>query len=121
MMESWEKLLPEQFRGCVVMPVRFEHHRDTIANAEKIIGFDAAGERCFSCHTFLLTEEGFDADEFPVLIDIYFERVALWRMPHGMWVRSKSYCDRLDRCSRELKTLPPELAASAWGFTQPSL
>lgn len=113
MQKLWEQLLPTEYRTRVVTPVRFEHHRDSIANAEKIIGFDAMGERCFTCHAYTLTEEGFDADEFPLLIDVYYERVAAWRLQHGIWVRSKSYCDRLDRCNRRLTRLPPEFVSSA--------
>ena len=113
-MELWERLLPEEFRNAAVVPVTFEHHRDEGTNSVKIVGYDAEGGRCFSCHSFVLSEEGFDVDEFPLLIDVYYERVAAWRLQYGAWVRSKSYCDRLDRCNPRLTTLPPELAPSVW-------
>lgn len=114
MLKLWEKLLPTEYLTQVATPVKFEHHRDSMANAEKIIGFDEMGERCFVSHAFTLTEEGFDADEFPLLIKVYYERVSAWRLQYGMWVRSKSYCDRLDHCNPKLTTLPLEFMTSTW-------
>lgn len=114
MQKLWEQLLPLEYRTQVVTPVRFEHHCDPMANAKKIIGFDEMGERCFVCHAFTLTDEGFDADEFPLLIDVYYERVSAWRLQYGVWVRSKSYCDRLDHCPPKLTTLPLEFITSTW-------
>ena len=116
-MELWKKLLPDGFHNHVLVPATFEYHCDPSANADKITGFDAAGERCFSCHSFVLTEQGFDADEFPVLVDIYYECVAAWRLQHGAWIRSKRFCDRLDSCNRQMTTLPLELTASVWEAT----
>ena len=114
MMTLWKELLPDEYRDRLIVPQSFEYHRDVSAGAEKIIGFDAEGERCFSYHCFVLSEERFDADEFPLTIDTYYERAAAWRLLHGMWIRSKSFCDRLDRCNKRMTTLPIEISASAW-------
>ncbi|HQR60444.1 MAG TPA: hypothetical protein PLH03_03660 [Methylophilaceae bacterium] len=59
-----------------------------------------------------MTEEGFDADEFSVLIDVYYERVVAWRLRQGRWITIKSFFDRLDRCNGRLTTLPVELTDS---------
>jgi len=83
MVGAWKEQLPDEYRDQVVNPVVFEYHAEPSANAEKIIGFDSAGAKCFECHGFVLTEEGFDADEFPILIDVYYERAFAWRLCHG--------------------------------------
>jgi len=110
MVELWKKLLPHEYRTRIVRPIAFEHHTEPSANADKIIGFDGHGSRCFYYHSFLLTEEGFDVDELPILVDVYYERVIAWRLRRGRWMMIKSYSDRLDRCNKRLTTLPVELA-----------
>lgn len=112
MMPEWEALLPHEFSSLVVRPVAFEHHAEPSANAEKIIGLDRHGDRCFYCHSFMVTEEGFDVDEFPILIDVYYERVVAWKLRDGAWVRIKTVSDRLDRCTGRLKTLPAEIVVT---------
>jgi hypothetical protein len=107
--ELWEKQLPGEYRNHVVRPVAFERHTEPSANAERIIGFDSSGTRCFDCHSFVLTEEGFDADEFPIRFDVYYERVVAWRLNYGQWIRIKSFSDQLDRCNKQFTTLPVEL------------
>jgi hypothetical protein len=107
--ELWEEQLPGEYRNRVVRPITFEHHTELSANAVKVIGFDSCGAKCFDCHSFVLTEEGFDADEFPIRFNVYYERVIAWRLCHGQWIRIKSFADRLDQCNKHLTTLPVEL------------
>lgn len=111
--EFWEKMLPDEYRNRVIRPIAFECHTEPSANAVRIIGFDSRGVKCFDYHSFVLTDEGFDADEFPILIDVYYEHAFAWRLCHGQWIRIKSYSDRLDRCNRQLTTLPVELTEVA--------
>jgi hypothetical protein len=106
--DQWKKMLPREYRNRVISPATFERHTEPSANAERIIGFDSSGTRCFYFHSFLLTEEGFDVDEFPILIDVYYESVIAWRLRQGHWIRIKSFSDRLDRCNKHLTTLPVE-------------
>jgi hypothetical protein len=110
MSDTWMEQLPTEFTARVVAPVRFEYHVDSSAHAERIIGFDANNNKCYSLHAFMLIEEGFDIEEMPIRIETYYERVVAWSLQDGQWLRIKSYSDRLDRCSRKLTTLPPELA-----------
>jgi hypothetical protein len=112
MNELWEEHLPGEYRSRVVTPVAFEQHTEQPANAVRIVGFDAQGSKCFDFHSFVLTDEGFDADEFPIQFDVYYERVFAWRLSDGQWVRVKSYADRLDSCNKRLTTLPVELTAT---------
>lgn len=107
--ELWENQLPDEYRNRVVKPVAFERHLEPSANVVRIIGRDSCGEKCFDFHSFVLVDEGFDADEFPIRIEVYYERVSAWRMHHGQWVRIKNYSDKMDRCNRRLITLPAEL------------
>lgn len=109
MTDLWKNQLPGEYLNHVVRPAVFEQHTEPSANAVKVIGLDARGTRCFTCHSFILTEEGFDADEFPIRFDVYYERVIAWRLLHGQWLRIKSFADRLDRCTTPLTTLPAEL------------
>jgi hypothetical protein len=110
--DLWDKQLPGEYRYRVVSPITFERHAEPSANAVRIIGFDSSGAKCFDCHSFVLTEEGFDADEFPIRFDVYYERVISWRLHHGKWIKLKAFSDRLDRCNRQLTTLPIELTES---------
>jgi hypothetical protein len=110
MNEPWNILLPSQYRNRVIPPLTFEHHAEPVLRADKIIGFDDGGKRCFYYHSFLLTEEGFDIDEFPILIEAYYEVVIAWRHQKGHWIKVKSYSNKLDRCNKSLTTLPVELS-----------
>jgi hypothetical protein len=109
MLDLWKKQLPGEYLNRIIRPIAFEHHTEPSANAERVIGFDSSGNRCFDYHSFVLTEEGFDADEFPIRFDVYYERVVAWRLRHGQWIRIKCFADRLDRCNKQLTTLPMEL------------
>jgi len=105
----WEKLLPGEYSFRVMKPLVFERHTEPSANAEKTIGFDEYGTKCFYCHSFLMTEEGFDIDEFPIQIETYFERVVAWRLSGGGRVKIKTYSDQMDKCNKRMVTLPAEL------------
>jgi len=113
MTEYWHSLLPQEYQDSVVQPQVFERHVEPSVRAEKIIGRDANGEQCFYFHSFVLSEEGFDVDEFPIQIDLYYERVVAWRLLQGNWVRLKSFSDRIDQCNKQMTTLPAEVTDSA--------
>ena len=110
MFDTWQSHLPKEYRGRVREPIFFESHMDPLANAVKFIGFDAHARRCFYYQSFVLTEEGFDVDEFPILINVYYERVIAWRLSQGDWITLKSFTSQLDRCNKHLTTLPVEVA-----------
>ena len=111
--DSWEKQLPGEYRYRVIKPITFERYSEPSANAVRVIGYDLSGAKCFDCHSFVLTEEGFDADEFPIRFDVYYECVMAWRLRHGQWIKLKSYSDQLDRCNRHLTKMPIEFTESA--------
>jgi hypothetical protein len=110
-MDFWEKLLPDEYRNSVIPPIFFESHMDPTANAVKYIGFDSHARRCFYLQSFVMTEEGFDVDEFPILIDVYYERVVAWKLNQGGWIKVKSFTDQLDRCNKHVTTLPVEMTS----------
>jgi hypothetical protein len=112
MIEHWKAFLPQEYSKLAIKPIAFERNTESSVSADKIIGFDAQGNGCFYYHSYTLTEEGFDIDEFPILIDVYFERVVAWRIAGGQWIRVKSYSDKLDRCNKQLITMPMELMDS---------
>jgi hypothetical protein len=106
---QWNADLPGDYHRQAIAPVSFERHVDTFAHASKELGFDDAGERCFYRHEFTLTEDRFDAEEFPVEVGVYWERVIAWRLVSGLWLKLKIWADRLDRCPRRFVTQAPEL------------
>ncbi len=109
MSEPWMKLLPDKYRDSIIKPVAFEHHHEPSVQADKIIGYDVIGARCFYLHSFVLSEEGFDAEEFPIEKMVYFEQVVAWKAKHGRWIKLKRYSDKLEGCNKKVITLPPEI------------
>lgn len=105
----WITELPKTYMERVILPVSIEHHVEESAQAEKILGLDEAGKRCFYYHAFTLTDERFDIDEMPVQVEMYREKVIAWRLRNGMWLRLKTFVEQLDRCNKRVTTLPPEL------------
>lgn len=112
MIEQLYAYLPQTEQPRVIAAQRFERHDEPSLQATKILGFDATGAKCFYYHTFVLSEEGFDSDEFPLRIDVYYERVIAWRLKEGGWLKTTTVSDQLDVCTPRFKTQPPEWVAS---------
>jgi hypothetical protein len=106
---QWNADLPDDYHEHTIAPVSFERHVDAFAHASKDVGFDQAGKRCFYRHEFTVTEERFDAEEFPLVIGVYWERVSAWRLAGGQWLRLKTWADRLDQCPKRFFTQAPEI------------
>jgi hypothetical protein len=104
---------PEKYRNLVVAPIRIEHHIDASAQASKTLGFDRQGLRCYYRHAFTLTEERFDAEEFPVQVNVYRETVLAWRLGNGKWLKVKEWADRLDHCSNRIFVQEPVVTEEA--------
>ncbi len=77
MSKQWDEYLPREYRRQTVTPAYFEHHVDESAKAERTLGFDESGKRCFYRHRFSLTEERFDSEEFPIEVALYRDRACL--------------------------------------------
>ncbi|BBA37331.1 hypothetical protein sS8_5414 [Methylocaldum marinum] len=105
----WNAELPEDYSGQAVVPVTIQRRVDDFAHASKEVGFDDLGARCFYRHEFTLTEDRFDADEFPIEVGVYWERVIAWRLTGGKWLKLKVWSDRLDHCPRRYIKQAPEL------------
>jgi hypothetical protein len=95
--------IPQQYREKVVPPVRVESHVDHSAQASKSHGFDRDGRRCYYRHAFTLSEQRFDADEFPLEVDVYEEQVLAWRLTDGSWLKLKVASDQLDHCRKRIR------------------
>jgi hypothetical protein len=109
--ELWRALIPNGYYYLAVKPVHFEQQEEASVRAKKIIGFDINHHQCFYMHTFTLSEERFDIDEFPMLLDVYQEHVLAWRLLDGQWIKIKSYSDQLDHYDTNFTYLPPEILA----------
>lgn len=105
--------LPDEYHTRIVPAVRSECHVDVSAHAIKMLGYDGDGARCFYQHAYTLTEQRFDADEFPLEVGVYEERVLGWRLRGGGWLKLKVWADRLDHCRKRVVTLPPEIVDEA--------
>ena len=105
--------LPDEFATYVVLPVRTVRHDDPSAHSSKVLGYDGDDRRCFYQHAFTLTEQRFDADEFPVEVSVYQERVLGWRLHDGNWLRLKVWADQLDHCRKRVFASPPEVIDEA--------
>jgi hypothetical protein len=108
MMDMWTSVIPENHHQLAIRPLSFKRYVEPSLNAEKVIGLDSNGHHCFYLHTFTMSEERFDVDEFPILVDVYYECVVAWRQTSGQWMKVKSYSDTLDSCNHHLKVMPME-------------
>jgi hypothetical protein len=111
MTNTWDQKLPDEFRGSVVEPVHYTQLSDEQTQAWKIWGVDQSGARCFYEHEFTVSEDRFDADEFPILVDVFWERVTAWRLRSGQWVKLRKWTEQMDRCPRRYITEPVEIVA----------
>lgn len=108
---DWDDHLPDHYRNQVISPVEYESRQDTASQSRKTWGFDLRGGRCFYQHEFTLSEERFDADEFPIRVDVFWERVTAWRLKSGEWVRSRRWSDSLDHCPKRVVSDPAEIVS----------
>ena len=108
MSEPWCDKFPDDYRDAVIKPVEYEWHADGPAQSRRVWGFDLGGRRCFYQHEFTLSEDRFDAEEFPIWVDIFWERVTAWRLRSGRWLKQRTWSDRLDRCPRRYVSEPFE-------------
>lgn len=112
MIEQLNAYLPQTEQQRVIAAQRFERHDEPSLQATKIHGYAADGAKCFYYHSFVLSEEGFDIDEFPLRIDVYYERVMAWRLKDGGWLKTTTVSDQLDACQPRFHTRPAEWVAS---------
>ncbi|WP_045223266.1 hypothetical protein [Methyloterricola oryzae] len=113
MRSDWAEQPPDQYRSEVTYPLEYESHHDAVSQSRKTWGYDLRGERCFYQHEFTLSEERFDVDEFPIRVDVFWERVTAWRMKNGQWLRLRRWSDSLDSCPKRYVTDPAEIVSEA--------
>ncbi len=113
MSSDWADHLPDLYKSEVISPVEYESRQDMGSQSRKTWGFDLRGARCFYQHEFTLSEDRFDADEFPIRVDVFWERVTAWRMKNGQWVRLRRWSDSLDHCPKRYVTDPAEIVSEA--------
>lgn len=111
MAERWWAELPAEYAGLAVVPMGFEQHRDRDARADKVVGLDAEGRRCYLRHSHLRTEDRFDVDEFPLEVPVLHERRIVWRLRDGRWLSLAERTDRLESCRPRRERQGPTLLA----------
>jgi hypothetical protein len=108
MSKSWDEVLPAELREEVVEPVSYTRFDDEASQANKVWGIDQTGKKCYYEHEFTVSEDRFDADEFPIVIDVFWERVTAWRLRDGVWAKVRKWTEQMDRCPRRYVTDPVE-------------
>ena len=83
---GWRDHLPEEWRDCVVAPLRFEHHREYEMPAARCFGFDEDDAACYYAHAYTLTELRSDDDEEYYEVPSYRETVRAWRLRDERWL-----------------------------------
>jgi len=109
MIDTWKNLLPKEYLGLVIEPILFESNMNPLTNMVKFIGFDLHVRRCFYYRASVSVEDCFDADEFPILKKINYEREIAWRLIQGDWIMVKNFTEQLGQCTKHIMTVPVEI------------
>lgn len=112
LLDLWREELPTAFVTLVVPPRWIETHVDEAAHAQKSVGLDEQGRRCYLRHTHTVTVDRFDVDEFPLEVAVLRERRFAWRLASGRWLHLRERLDQLDSCRPRLQREGPELVAT---------
>jgi hypothetical protein len=93
---DWDKHLPNEWRHAVEAPLHIEQYSEYEMSAERVVGYDADEQPCYTAHQFLLTRLASDDDEEFYEVVSYCEEMAAWRLRDERWlifrITSSSNC-----------------------------
>lgn len=83
---GWMEKLPTEWQAMVIVPCEITRYQEYEIAAERIIGTDEEGVRCFYAHSYVLADCRSDDDEefYPVIT--YGENVRAWRLRDERWL-----------------------------------
>jgi hypothetical protein len=80
----WNEGLPAEWQDQVIAPLYFDHYRDYVMAAARILGRDEDDCACYYAHSFVL-EEPVRPDS-AVCSLAYAESLRAWRLRDGRWL-----------------------------------
>jgi hypothetical protein len=86
----WRRALPAEWQEAIDSPLYFKHYSEYEISAERIVGYDADDQPCFTSHRFALTSPASDDDEEFYEIVTYGEEMAAWRLRDERWLIYRS-------------------------------
>ncbi len=83
---DWKEKLPLEWQAMVIVPCEITRYQEYEITAERMIGIDEEGVRCFYAHSYVLADYRSDDDEefYPVIT--YGENVRAWRLRDERWL-----------------------------------
>lgn len=95
---AWRARLPPGWRAHVVPPRAFCHYREHEMAAERVLGYDAEGQPCYTAYRFSLIEPRSDDGEAFYVVLAYGEELMAWRLDDACWlvwreIWSEECCD----------------------------
>lgn len=106
---QWAVHLPLDWRDAVDLPLYFERHVEYEMSAERVIGYDTDGHRCYIAHHFDLTSLASDDDEEFYEVVTYSEAMAAWRLRDGRWLIFRRIQKLHCKDSSSFYTISPEM------------
>jgi hypothetical protein len=83
---EWDKHLPSEWRDAVEAPLHIKQYSEYEMRAERVVGYDADEQPCYTAHQFQLTSLASDDDEEFYEIVSYSEEMAAWRLRDDRWL-----------------------------------
>lgn len=96
--QDWNRGLPDDYSGAVVMPVRFERFEEPSALAERVFGYDGENQCSYYRHRHTLTREVLDDEDNFYSERAYSEEVLAWRLASGVWLRCSATAGGAGEC-----------------------
>ena len=84
--DGWKSKLPVEWQSMVVAPCEITRHKEYEIAAERILGVDEDGVRCFYAHSYMLAGYRSDDDEEFYSVIVYGESVRAWRLRDDRWL-----------------------------------
>lgn len=80
----WNEGLPAEWQDQVIAPLYFDHYRDYVMAAARILGRDEDDKACYCAHSFVLEDPVTPGD--PISGPTYAESLRAWRLRDGRWL-----------------------------------
>ena len=82
----WSEGLPAEWREQVIAPLYFDHYKEYLVKAARILGRDEDDLPCYCAFCYVLEEEPDPAHPERCRALAYAETVRAWRLRDGRWL-----------------------------------